>query len=239
LKTSWQAKTIRKTVENIEAVTPPWGWPNYVLGNHDEPRIAGKLGPIKARQAAMLLLTLRGTPTIYNGDEFGQTNVPISPENEIDPWGKRVPGAGRDPCRTPLQWNAGPNAGFTTEGITPWLPIAENHQIINMETELEDPQTMLNLYRKLLTFRRLSPALHSGRQASIDPVPDNCFAFIRELDNEKIINVFNFGKAQEYVNLHRFGNLEIIVSTGMNRSGKTDASNVEISPAEGLVLRVV
>jgi alpha-glucosidase len=235
----WKADAIRKIVENIEKVTPQWGWPNYVLGNHDEPRIAGKLGETKARQAAMLLLTLRGTPTIYNGDEFGQTNVAIPPELEKDPWGKRVPGSGRDKCRTPNQWTAGENAGFALPGITPWLPVAEDYKTVNMEFELEESKSMLNLYRRLLAFRKKSAALHSGTLKIIDLVPENCFANLRSYEDEKIVLAFNFGETTARLNLQSLGNFEIIVSTGMDRFGLTDSSRIDLSPAEGLVLRVI
>ena len=235
----WKATVFRKIVETVEKVTPPWGWPNYVLGNHDEPRLAGRYGHEKARQAAMLLLTLRGTPTLYNGDEFGQVNVPIPLEEQKDPWGKRVPGTGRDQNRTPNQWTPGPNAGFTPAGVTPWLPVAEDYKTVNMETELEDPKSMLNLYRKLLAFRKQSKALQSGSYQSIDPVPQDCFAYLREYEKEKIITVLNLGETTIRLDLHRFGNLEIIVSTGMDRSRQLNSSIVDLSPCEGLVLRVV
>ena len=235
----WKAQVFRKIIESVEKVTPDWGWPNYVLGNHDEPRLAGRYGPPKARQAAMLLLTLRGTPTLYNGDEFGQTNVEIPLEEQKDPWGKRVPGTGRDQNRTPNQWTAGPNAGFTAEGVTPWLPLADDYKTVNMETELKDPASMLNLYRKLLSFRRLSNALQSGTYQPIDPVPPECFVYLREYETEKIIVALNMGETTTRLDLHRFGNLEIIVSTGMDRTGKINPSLIDLSPDEGLVLRVI
>jgi glycosidase len=235
----WNAAAIRKIVENVERVTPSWGWPNYVLGNHDESRIAGKHGPLKARQAAMLLLTLRGTPTIYNGDEFGQTNVTIPPELEKDPWGKRVPGAGRDKCRTPNQWTSAENAGFTVPGVTPWLPVADDYQVLNMEKELDDPRSMLNLYRTLLAFRKSSPALNSGSLDCIDPVPEECLAYLRTAGKETIITAFNFGETTARLDFQRFGNLEVIVTTGMDRVGWIDSTKVDLSPSEGLVLRMV
>src|SRR6185312_17547381 len=97
-----------------------------MLGNHDQPRVASRIGADQARVAAMMLLTLRGTPTIYYGEEIGMQNVPIPPEAVQDPFEKNVPGMGlgRDPQRTPMQWDASPNAGFAAAGVKPWLPIA-------------------------------------------------------------------------------------------------------------------
>ncbi|NMB55366.1 MAG: DUF3459 domain-containing protein [Leptolinea sp.] len=239
LVTPWKALALRKTVEAVESVTPPWGWPNYVLGNHDEPRLASRLGLQKARQAAMLLLTLRGTPTLYNGDEFGQMNVTIPLEEQKDPWGKRVPGTGRDQNRTPNQWTPGTNAGFTAEGAIPWLPLADNYQMVNMQTELDDPASFLNLYRKLLAFRRQSNALRVGRYEAIDPVPEACFAYLRQAGNETIIIAFNMSDITMRLDLRRFGNIEIIISTELNRNGTIDAARIDLSPWEGLVMRII
>src|SRR5690606_16686417 len=101
----WDARTIERAVDNYEAALPPYGWPNWVLGNHDQPRIATRVGPAQARVAAMMLLTLRGTPTLYYGDEIGMRNVPIPPDMVQDPYEKNNPGLGlgRDPERTPMQ----------------------------------------------------------------------------------------------------------------------------------------
>ncbi len=235
----WKAAAIRKVIENVEKVTPSWGWPNYVMGNHDEPRIAGRLGPDKARQAAMLLLTLRGTPTLYNGDEFGQVNVEIPLEEQKDPWGKRVPGTGRDRNRTPNQWSSEPNAGFTAAGTTPWLPVAEDYQIVNMEAEVKDSHSILNLYRRLIAFRRQSAALNSGSYEPIDPAPADCYAYLRQAGDEKIIVAFNMGETTARFDFRRFGKLEIIVSTGLDRTGMAEQRCVDLAPWEGIVLRVL
>jgi alpha-glucosidase len=110
----WDARHIARLISDYEAALPQGGWPNWVLGNHDQHRIATRVGLAQARVAAMLLLTLRGTPTLYYGDEIGMRDVPIAPDRIQDPFEKNVPGRGlgRDPERTPMQWNASPNAGF-------------------------------------------------------------------------------------------------------------------------------
>src|SRR5690606_11977646 len=124
IQAPWNARGIAALIEEYERSLPAGGWPNWVLGNHDRPRIASRVGQAQARVAAMLLLTLRGTPTLYYGDELGMRDVPIAPEQVQDPFEKNVPGMGmgRDPCRTPMQWDTSPNAGFTTG--RPWLPLA-------------------------------------------------------------------------------------------------------------------
>src|SRR5436190_774968 len=121
LRAPWQARAVDKMVDAYQAALPVGAWPNYVLGNHDEPRIASRVGREQARLAMLLLLTLRGTPTLYYGDELGMQDVPIPPERVQDPWGRRMPELGRDPQRAPLPWDGGPNAGFCPPGVEPWL----------------------------------------------------------------------------------------------------------------------
>jgi alpha-glucosidase len=155
----WDAKTIAEIIRNYEAALPAGGWPNWVLGNHDRARIASRVGAAQARVAALLLLTLRGTPTIYMGDELGMVNTAIPPAAIRDPAEIREPGKGlgRDPERTPFPWQPGPGAGFTTG--TPWLPFGADTP---MTAQQDDPASMLNLYRKLLALRRRYSALASG-----------------------------------------------------------------------------
>src|SRR5690242_17904552 len=133
LMEQWTATTIQTTVETYEGALPQGAWPNWVLGNHDRPRIATRVGREQARVAQMLLLTLRGTPTIYYGDEIGLPQVPIPPERVRDPFEKNVPGigVGRDGARTPMQWDDHANAGFTT--AEPWLPLADHWKENNVE----------------------------------------------------------------------------------------------------------
>ena len=152
----------------MERALPAGAWPNWVVGNHDEQRIATRLGGIdQARAMAVLLLTLRGTPTIYYGDEIGMIELAIPAERQQDPYGRRVPGYGRDGCRTPMQWDSSEGAGFSTAAST-WLPINPNHQTVNVDSQLGDPDSTLELYRALLRLRRAEPALHRGEVELLD-----------------------------------------------------------------------
>src|SRR3954470_8021806 len=162
LSTPWQPTAVAALIEAYEASLPPGAWPNWVLGNHDRSRLASRLGLRQARVAAMLLLTLRGTPTIYQGEEIGMTDVPILPERVQDPWERNVPGIGlgRDPERTPMQWEAGINAGFSA--TEPWLPIAPNASTVNVAAQAPDPAPILSLYRTLIQLRRAESALSVG-----------------------------------------------------------------------------
>ena len=152
LSTAWQPRALASLIETYEAALPDGAWPNWVLGNHDRHRVASRLGAAQARVAAMLLFTLRGTPTLYYGDDLGMPDGEIPPERVQDPYERNAPGlgVGRDPARTPMQWSAGPGAGFT-DG-EPWLPLGD--PAVNAEAQRDDPDSMLNLHRDLIALRR-------------------------------------------------------------------------------------
>ncbi|HEY0777142.1 MAG TPA: alpha-amylase family glycosyl hydrolase, partial [Gemmatirosa sp.] len=159
---AWNADTVYARVAAYEGALAPWMARDWALGNHDTRRLASRVGPAAARAAAVLLLTLRGTPTVYYGDEIAMHDVAIPPALVQDPAEKQQPGigVGRDPERTPMQWTAGPGAGFTT--ARPWLPIAADADSANVARERGDSASMLTLYRDLLALRRAEPALHAG-----------------------------------------------------------------------------
>ena len=189
--TAWGARRVAGLVEAYEAALPAHAWPNWVLGNHDQPRVASRVGAAQARVAAMLLLTLRGTPTVYQGEEIGMHNVDIPPEAIQDPVAHRLPslGLGRDPERTPMQWGASEFAGFST--VRPWLPLADDFATENVEAEEADPKSMLSLYRRLIELRRGTPALSVGsyRQVHVD---DDLFIYSREFGERRVLVALNF-----------------------------------------------
>jgi alpha-glucosidase len=162
--TAWDAEAIAKLICGYEADLPDRAWPNYVLGNHDQKRLASRIGTDQARVAAVLLLTLRGTPTMYYGDELGMPDARISPDQVRDPAEKNQPGRGqgRDPERSPMLWENRENAGFTASGTATWLPLVWDWANFTVETEASDQGTMLKLYRRLLALRRERPELSAG-----------------------------------------------------------------------------
>jgi alpha-glucosidase len=174
------------------AVLAGGAWPNYCVGNHDMPRVSAH-GPERARLALMLLLTLRGTPFFYYGDEIGMANVEVPPERRDDRWALRENSMTRDSVRTPMQWDAGPNAGFCPPDVTPWLPIADDYERINVAVQREDQGSQLHLIRRLLDLRHATPALSIGRYRRLTDVPDDCLAFIREHGRHRVAVVLNFG----------------------------------------------
>jgi glycosidase len=188
----WEARSLAKLIADYETALPPGGWPSWVLGNHDRPRVATKRGPAQARVAAMLLLTLRGTPTLYYGDELGLSDVSVPADQVQDPRELREPGLGlgRDPVRTPMLWDGSENAGFTA--ATPWLPLNADWPTRNVARLTEEPQSILMLYRRLLALRRTSPALSIGSFALLDAEGD-VLAYERRHGAERLIVALNLG----------------------------------------------
>jgi alpha-glucosidase len=239
LNVDWRAQAVREVVDSLEEALPQGAWPNYVLGNHDEPRLASRYGREEARVAAMLLLTLRGTPTIYYGDEIGMVDVPIPPERLQDLWGETLPRMGRDPCRTPMQWTGGPNAGFSSPQTGAlWLPLADDYEQVNVERELKEPASLLNLYRHLLAYRDATPALTIGGYEPLDGVPEACYVYLRETDEQRVLVVLNFSGRRERVRIAARGGGEIALSTHLDRSGVVDLGALPVRGNEGLIIEL-
>jgi alpha-glucosidase len=232
ISTPWNAREISTLIETYEAALPEGAWPTWVLGNHDRPRIASRVGDAQARVAAMLLFTLRGTPTLYYGDELGMRDVEIPPELVQDPFEKNLPGRGlgRDPARTPMQWDATPNAGFTTG--SPWLPLAGDHRTANVAVQREDPASMLNLHRRLLALRRSEPALALG---SYEPVAttDYLLAYARKKNGHGFLVVLNLGSESR-----TFGDADgrLVLSTHLDREGEPAKGEIELRAGEGVIV---
>ena len=238
LLAKWHARDIARIISQYEAALPKGGWPNWVLGNHDRPRIVSRVGSKQARVAAMLLLTLRGTPTLYYGDEIGMHDVEIPPEKVQDPFEKNVPGRGlgRDPQRTPMQWSAAKNAGFTAG--KPWLPIAEDYAQNNVEAERDDSFSILSLYMQLINVRRGEPALEVGELERIDTAGD-LLTYIRRDGESAFLVALNFGSEPQVIDISdKAGGGRITLSTGLDRAGESVRGILHIHPDEGLLLRV-
>jgi alpha-glucosidase len=235
LNVPWEARVVREVVDALEAAIPAGAWPNYVLGNHDESRLATRYGRAQARVAAMLLLTLRGTPTLYYGDEIGMADVPVPPDRQQDPWGLRVPGLGRDPGRTPMQWDTSPNAGFSD--VEPWLPVADDCATRNVAVQSADPTSILNLYRRLLRYRRSSPALLGGAYQALD-ADDDCFVYLRVAGDERRLVALNFAGDPRRVSVAGEGAGQVAISTHLDRQGSESLSDLELRPHEGVIVEL-
>jgi alpha-glucosidase len=233
----WQAHVIRDAVKTYESALPSYGWPNWVLGNHDNPRIASRIGQAQARVAAMLLLTLRGTPTLYYGDEIGMRDVPIPPDKVQDPFEKNVPGMGlgRDPARTPMQWDGSSFAGFSD--AEPWLPIAKDSANINVTLQREQRDSMLQLYHRLIQLRRAEPALSIG---SYDPIEADCelILFKRRQGPKAFLIALNLGDRPQICKPAGLNGGTIRMATGLNREGEAIKQSIQLNANEGIVIEL-
>jgi alpha-glucosidase len=234
LAAAWDARGIAGYVDRYLAALPAGGWPNWVLGNHDTPRVASRVGPGQARVAAMLLLTLPGTPILYQGDELGLVDVPVPPEQAIDPIARLVPGRGRDPERTPMPWDAGPGAGFTSG--RPWLPLGEDNRRRHVAAQRADPGSMLTLHRRLLRLRRQAPALVTG---AYDPVEadGDVLAFLRTGPGARYLVALNLGPHPAHLavpGLELDG--RVAVSTHLDRDEAAVGGGLDLRGEEGVVV---
>jgi alpha-glucosidase len=234
ISTPWDARAIAQLAETYEAALPPGGWPNWVLGNHDRKRVASRVGRDQARVAAMLLLTLRGTPTLYYGDEIGIEQVDIPADRVRDPFEKNVPGigVGRDGCRTPMQWDASLYSGFSSD--EPWLPLSPDVSSENVAVESLDGASMLSLYRALIAVRGERPELAVGTYTPIT-VTDNLLIFEREYAGQRSFIVLNFQAEPASIALTNKG--QILLSTFMDRQFEAVNGELTLRAAEGIILK--
>jgi alpha-glucosidase len=204
-----------------------------VLGNHDQTRIAARVGAAQARIAAILLLTLRGTPTMYYGDELGIGKVEIPPYAVQDPWEKNEPGLGlgRDPQRTPMQWDGSPNAGFTTG--KPWLPLSHEYAECHVARLKDIPSSILSLYRRLIDFRRRHSALSVGDYYPVTTDGD-VLVYERRSGNERLIVALNLGHQERCLSLpSNVKSLDVLLSTHEGLKGAV--TDICLHSDEGII----
>lgn len=239
LETPWSARALRAMIAAYESALPPGAWPNWVLGNHDRPRIATRVGEAQARVAAMLLLTLRGTPTIYYGDEVGLTDVDIPRAHVQDPRELREPGLGlgRDPVRTPMPWDSTRNAGFTSGA--PWLPLNPDCALRNVACLERASDSMFSLYRELLSFRRGHLALSMGDFAlmeDLDGVP-NVLAYERSHGEKRLLIALNIsGVRQEFSAPVWARGGRVSLSTSLEFQNDSVGERLVLRPDEGIIV---
>ncbi len=235
---TWEARTIRQAVEGYEAALPEGAWPNWVLGNHDRSRIATRVGREQARLTQMLLLTLRGTPTCYYGEELGMQDIALPREVMQDPLAKEHPEQSRDPVRSPMQWDGSPNAGFSPAGVKPWLPVANDYQTWNVAAEQQDPRSFLMLTRALLAVRRSHEALTRGSYQSVEQQSATCFVYLRQHADQRCLVALNFSGQEQIVTLPGQSQGRVLLSTHLDREGVIPLSEMHLRGNEGLLLEV-
>jgi alpha-glucosidase len=233
LQCAWTADELARTIGDYMSALPAGAWPNWVLGNHDKSRIASRIGTQKARAAALLLLSLPGTLTIYNGEELGMQDVPIRPEEVQDPAEKRQPGIGmgRDPERSPIPWDSSPLCGFTSG--KPWLPIGDFNRAVNVQSSSNDSASMLSFYQRLLRLRRDQPTLASGQLTEI-MATDGLLQFLRSDPDNRLRFLVNLVDEPRQIEIEEG---VIVASTNPNREGEIVTATVAVEPSEALLIK--
>lgn len=198
LNSRWKPAKFLAAIQNWENALSEDSWPTYVLNNHDTIRSASRYGhgedDDRLKVAAAMLLTMRGTPFIYYGEEIGMRDIHLHRSELKDVVGKRYwplyPG--RDGCRAPMQWDASANAGFSQ--TAPWLPVHPDYLQRNVEAQREDPDSLFNFYRKLLHVRKQLPALRQGMFQPLTFEPQRLLAYLRQTGDQTVLVALNFGK---------------------------------------------
>jgi alpha-glucosidase len=230
--TTWRAAVVGRTIAEYQSRVVGRGWPTTTLDTHDQPRIAARAGVAQTRVAAMLLLTQRGTPTLYYGDEIGLSGVPIPPEQAVDPQGRRT-GRNRDPMRTPMQWSGELHAGFST--VEPWLPIGADFVTANVAAQSRDASSLLTLHRRLIELRGAEPALRDGAQEPLAAGPA-VLAYRRRTATRRLLVVLNFTGDEASYALDDDDKGRVLLSAYLDREGERVRDSVSLKGNEGLVI---
>jgi alpha-glucosidase len=259
----------QERLTRLEALTAVQGWPCNTLGNHDSSRLYTRFGDglhnaELARLNLALVLTLRGTPFLYNGEEIGMTDLPITDPNQlrdtmatwyhrslvedlmVDPTeaAERAAAMTRDKNRTPMQWSNGSNGGFCPEGVLPWLPVHPNFsQGINIRDQQDNPNSLLNYYKRLLQLRKQTAALTAGDYAALHPNAGEYLAFLRRTDSQSVLVILNYSERHLHLDFSdteaiRGRMLQVLFSSAERPHQETKADGISMAPFEVLITEV-
>ncbi len=237
----WQAAVMRQAIASYYAALPHRATPNFVFGNHDISRLATRYGWANHRSVAMLLLTLGGVATLYYGDELGMTDGFVPPEKVQDLMTQDFSGSehGRDPARTPMQWSAAANSGFTASGSVPWLPLAANYKTVNVAHQAQESASTLKFYQALITLRRGLPALQHGSLAIMADAPENALVYLRQYNEQRLLIVINFADAPFSLDLSQLARRAVLqLSSLFMPVTAVSGSRVVVRAHESLLLEL-
>jgi alpha-glucosidase len=229
-----EAAAMREIVERTETRLPPGAWPAWTGSNHDMSRFATRWAhddPRQARAALLMLLGLRGTPVLYQGDEIGLCDAPVAQSDLRDPLGVRFwPAyAGRDAMRTPMPWRAAPGGGFTDPDSRPWLPLGDTAR--NVESQAADPMSMLHLARDVISLRKETPDLHVGSHSSL-PAPSGAWAWRRGDRHAVIVNFSDDDLSVDDLDGR------VLVGTDRARDGEAFTGSLQLRGWEGCIAEI-
>jgi alpha-glucosidase len=247
----WSAAGFRSAIRRRERAFGVDRWPTVVLSNHDQPRHASRLVASAglpagdqdaiAKAAAVLLLTIRGTPFLYYGEEIGMGDVSIPPSESVDPPAARVGPDflwwDRSQARTPMPWSAGVGAGFSTG--RPWLRLASDRATRNVEIQAADPDSVLACYRRIMRTRQALPSLQDGSMELMTTGATDVLAFTRTGSGEDVLVVVAFGSDETAVRLpapRHGGTWQRMVGTHRDpRPSASTGRGVVLRPYEAVV----
>ena len=255
---NWSLIAFKKIYSDWDKVYAKKGWGTIYLGNHDQPRMVSRWGndapefrAVSSKMLTTFLMTMSGTPYYYNGDEIGMMNIKfdkiedyrdieIMAEYEKVKMAKgnlkqfiidQKTGGARDNGRTPFQWNSSSNAGFTTGN--PWLKVNENHTTLNAESQENDPNSVLNYFRKIVKLRKENDVLIYGKYTLLDQKNTKVYAYTRELNGKKMLVLLNFSKQKAKANLNiDLTNAKVLI----NNYPKTDS---QLLPYQAIVYQIL
>jgi alpha-glucosidase len=236
----FRARNFLQAIQNWEDALGKEKHPNFVLNNHDNPRTATRYrfseSDVQGKLAMLLLCTLRGTPYLYYGEEIGMRDIQLSRSEILDPPGKKFYPfyKGRDGCRSPMQWDAQVNAGFSS--ARPWLPVHPNYINRNVEKQLADPDSLLNFYRKILAYRKHTPAFARGEWHPHLLENRNLLAYRRTYQQEEYLVILNFSSGTTSVSLPVEQKFTAVISTG-GRKSETVENQMSFDAYEGIILQ--
>jgi alpha-glucosidase len=230
----WCPAGVLNLIQRYEAALPKCAWPTWVLGNHDQHRVASRLGAAQARVAMMLLLTLRGTPTLYQGDELGLEDGNITADRLRDPFARLDPTRGRDPFRTPMPWDGAKFGSFSS--VEPWLPLSSTDPGLSVSFQLAHDQSMLALTKRCLALRRREPALKSGKWEGVSS-DDSVLIYRRSCEQSRLLIALNFKSERSEARIPAANAVRLISTHGQCVPSAVDR-NLELLPDEGIILSI-
>ena len=241
LESRWNPERFARLIQSQYETLGTGKWPTQVLNNHDTVRSATRIGQgendERLKVAAALLLTLRGTPFMYYGEEIGMRDIRLKRGQILDPIGKRYWPffVGRDGCRAPMQWDATANAGFGSG--QPWLPLNPDYPQRNVQIQSADADSLLNFTKRLLALRRESKALTRGEFALLAGLPKDVLGYYRTLEKEQALVLLNFGGSTHSVRLPaRDAGWQVGLSSAARSRKQIDSRQVNLAADEALVL---
>ncbi|TVR53200.1 MAG: alpha-glucosidase [Spirochaetaceae bacterium] len=243
----WKATEFYAAIKRWYDLLPDGAWPNFTLSNHDQRRhysryATGNETDARARVAAALLLTLRGTPFLYYGEEIGMSDLDVKRRDLVDPLGRKtwpLKSHGRDPERTPMQWTSEPNAGFTSKGVRPWLPINPNHTTKNATEQAADEGSLHSYYKKLIATRKEHASLRDGELVFVEHGENDVLSYVRTSGVESCAVWLNFGNSPRVVIPGEAGgHRRVVFGTHRLRDDALTDDRLLLEPYEVLIARV-